>query len=206
MEVKKINNKQSFASAYACVNGEWVNLTRGGKKVSIKAIRQNVEWHSLDHFIKEYNTDKNGKVHSVPFKEFNAIVKKKFNEYKKVKDSFETILAKANTYVNYHRIVLRKQDVNDIHLILTGKEAYQLSRASGKEKGQFIRNLLNKAKVELGDRHQIEYDIAPERPENVSDGFMKKHGLAWYEATRANYVIKKAKEDAEFCKQQVVTV
>lgn len=205
MEVKTVN-KQNFASAYACISGEWVNLSRGGKKVPIKAVRQNVEWHSLDCFIKCYGADKNGRVHSVKDKEFNSIIKKEFNKYKKIKTGFETILENANTYINYHRIDAGKKNINDIHLILTGKEALQLNRSSGKEKGQFIRKLFAKANVDLGDRNKIEYDCVPKFPENDSVSFRERHGLAWYEAARANYAIKEAKDDAEFCKQIAVTV
>lgn len=206
MEIKKISNNQDFASAYACINGEWVNLARSGRNVSIKAIRKNVESHSFDYFLKSYRTDKKGNVHIAQDKEFNSIIKKIFNKYKKTKTGFETILKNSNTYINYHEIDSSTKTSNKIHLILTGKEAVKLSQGTKKENGQFIRSLFKKADIDLEDRSFIAYNYVTKYPEDSPIGFKKKYGLCWYEQERVNEVIKDAKKDAELCKKFTAAV
>lgn len=205
MEVKTIN-KQNFTAAYACINGEWYNLARGAKKVSIKAVRKSIKDHALDYFSKYYKTDKNKNVYYTKNKEFNAALKKLTgNSLSKNKQiAFIDIFNNKDIYVNYHRINSNAKELSDLYLILTGKEAMQLSQGTKKEKGQFIRSLFKKSNININNRNTILYNCATIYPE-ASKNFNKKHGLTWYELARANSIIKCAKKDAEITRKMIET-
>lgn len=200
MEVKAVNNKQNFTSAYACINGEWRNLVRGGKKVSVKAVKQNVETHSLDGFLKSYEKNKKGEI-----KYGEDVLKNnpsfKPNYYKN--HSFYRFCNDivSNVYVRFHKIAMgEKPQDGPVYMILTGKEAVQdYSLKTNQERGMFIRKLLKKGNISLEDRNKISYNFTDKIEPDKE--YMKKHGLAWIDASRANFVIKEAKRDAGIDKE-----
>jgi len=202
MKVNKIQNQQKFTSAYACVNGEWLNLSKSGKKVSVKAIKENVESHALDYFTKGYSRDKSGNV--IYDNEYNSLISKipayKTNVYKKnAHIDFLDIMNNADVFVRFHKIGSTEKQPSLIHMILTGKEAVQEYATKGEEKGKFIRTLFKTGKVDLEDRNRISYNIAPNRPEPTSN-FKAKHGHAWYEAARTDFVVKDSAVEANIDK------
>lgn len=204
MKIRNINkNQQSFSGAFACVNGEWITLTRGGQKVATKAVKRNVEEHSLDFFVRNYSKDAYGRVYVVKNKEFNSFFRKNFNEFKKTLDlDVNRYIADLNKYVNYHRIEASKEQPTRTYLILTGKEAVQLKTLNNKdERGQFIRELFGKVNIDIDEKRQIKFNYASGMPKVPTPEFREKHGAAWMEALRANLFIADAKKDANVQKR-----
>lgn len=190
MKIDNSSGKQNFTSAYAYINGEWLNLARGGKKVSVQAIKKNVEIHALDGFLKSYCYNRNGELvydNKITLKNMQRY-KPNWYKHNYFKDSRDR--KHSDIYVRLHKVGLSGEPQDkETFIILTGKEAAREKDIKTlKGKGQFLRKLLSKGNIPHNNEKLLSHKFLIE----PKTDFIPKHGLAWIDASRVDQFIKEA--------------